>query len=154
MKKPPDICFYGPEIPGNTGTVIRLCAVTGANLHLIEPISFDMDGAKLKRAGLDYHEYADVKIYKTFDEFVQKNPNKKIYAFRTQGKTIYTNVDYTSDDILLFGPESKGLPPEIYNRPEITKALKIPMVPNRRSINLALSASIALYESWRQLGFC
>lgn len=151
--KPPDICFCHPEIAGNTGTIIRLCAITGSKLHLIEPFGFNWDDKELKRSGLDYHEFADVKRYKTFDDFVFSNKDSNIYAFRTQAKTLYTQISYKSDDILLFGKESSGLEEEVYTHRAITNQVKLPMKEGFRSLNLAVSASIGVYEAWRQLGF-
>jgi tRNA (cytidine/uridine-2'-O-)-methyltransferase len=154
--KLPQIVYFSPEIPGNTGAAIRLSAVTGSKLHLIEPLGFDLSTAKLRRAGLDYHDLTAVKIYPDFDTFLEqvyRNGQVRILAFRSQAQRVYSDFEYRATDFLLFGSESSGLPKEIYSRPEIFEQLKLPMLPGLRSMNLTNTASIVLYESWRQLGF-
>lgn len=145
--------FYEPRIPGNTGAAIRLAACSGTMLHLIEPLAFQMEDSKLRRAGLDYHDLAHVKVHKNLAEAFAEIPGN-IWAFTGQGKTLYTEVAYSAEDGLLFGPEPSGLPESVMNDPRVTERLRIPMRPGLRSLNLANSASIALYEAWRQLGFC
>jgi tRNA (cytidine/uridine-2'-O-)-methyltransferase len=146
--------FYEPCIPGNTGNAIRLAAVVGATLHLIEPLAFDMDDAKLKRAGLDYHDLAHVKVHPSFDAFLASIPEQSnLYAFTTLTEHSFGDVKYQQDDFLLFGPEPTGLPPAVLEHPRVTKSLRIPMREGVRSLNLAVSASVAVYEAWRQLGF-
>lgn len=150
---PLQIIFHTPEIPGNTGNAIRLAAVTGAHLHLVEPLGFDLSDAKLRRAGLDYHDLAHVTVHANLDHLWDTLGDKRIIAFTTHTSTIFTDVTYTPDDVLLFGRESTGLPPEVVTDPHVTLQVRIPMLPGRRSLNLANSASIAVYEAWRQLGF-
>ncbi len=147
------IVFYEPRIPGNTGAAIRLAACTGATLHLIEPLGFNFSDAHLKRAGLDYHDLAELKIHKDFDSFVHSMPQARIFAFTGHTENSFADVSYRCGDALLFGPEPTGLPVHIISHPAITRALRIPMLPHLRSLNLANSASIALYEAWRQNGY-
>ncbi len=134
------ILFYTPEIPGNTGNAIRLAAVTGAQLHLVEPLGFDFEDSKLRRAGLDYHDLAVVTVHKDLES-------------AWAALTMYTDVAYEPGDVLLFGPESVGLPTEVKQDAHVTATVRLPMLEARRSLNLANSASIALYEAWRQHGF-
>ncbi|AZI58325.1 tRNA (cytidine(34)-2'-O)-methyltransferase [Nakamurella antarctica] len=147
------IVFYCPEIPPNTGNAIRLAAVTGCELHLVEPLGFDLSDAKLRRAGLDYHDLANVTVHSNLAAAWHALAPDRIFAFSSKGTTTFTDVAYRNDDILLFGPESVGLPDEVLYSPRVTAALRIPMLPSRRSLNLANSASIAVYETWRQQGF-
>ncbi len=147
------IIFFEPEIPGNSGNAIRLSACTNSMLHLVEPLSFDMDSAKVKRAGLDYHDMAHVKVHPNLEDALNDIPGN-IYAFTGHSNEFFTDVKYKDGDGLLFGRESNGLPEEVLNNPRIAKKLRIPMMPNNRSLNLAVSASIAVYEAWRQMGFC
>lgn len=152
--KPPDIAFFSPKIAGNTGAAIRLCAVAGAKLHLVKPFGFEFSDSKLKRAGLDYHDLTNVNQYDDWQDFLNKNKQKtNIYAFTTTAKKYYQDIEYRPDDILLFGPEPDGLPKEISEHPSVSCCVRIPMRPALRSLNLTNSASIALYEAWRQLGF-
>ncbi|KEI35581.1 tRNA (uridine(34)/cytosine(34)/5-carboxymethylaminomethyluridine(34)-2'-O)-methyltransferase TrmL [Allofrancisella frigidaquae] len=147
-----NIALYEPEIPPNTGNIIRLCANVGANLHLIEPLGFKLDDKQLRRAGLDYHEFANLKIYKNFDEFYQKNKTKKIWACTTKAKQYYHQVDFDCDDILLFGPETRGLPVEVLDLLKTTQ-IKIPMRKNSRSLNLSNSVAVILYGALSNIGF-
>jgi len=147
------IIFFEPRIAGNTGNAIRLSAVTGAELHLVEPLGFDLSEPKLRRAGLDYHDLAHVVVHPNLAAALAAMPEARVLAFTTQATTRFTDVDYREDDALLFGPEPTGLPPEALADPRVTTQLRIPMLPGRRSLNLANSASIAVYEAWRQLGF-
>lgn len=147
------IVFDNPVIPTNTGNAIRTAAVTGATLHLIEPLGFDFSDKHLKRAGLDYHDLAEVKIHPTFDACMQALPDSRVFAFTTQATRWFNNVEYREGDVLLFGTEPTGLPAEHRNHPRVTDQLRIPMVPARRSMNLSNCASTAVYEAWRQLGF-
>jgi tRNA (cytidine/uridine-2'-O-)-methyltransferase len=153
----PDIAFFEPRIPGNTGAAIRLTAVTGSILHLIEPLGFDMTEAKLKRAGLDYHDLAHVVMHKNFDEFVgyvkPTENDVRIIAFTTTATRAYNSVEYNSKDVLLFGPEPDGLPRDVIDDERVDFDVRIPMRTGLRSLNLANSASIALYEAWRQGDF-
>ncbi|GHT80994.1 putative tRNA (cytidine(34)-2'-O)-methyltransferase [Actinomycetota bacterium] len=153
MSKAPDIAFLEPRIPGNTGNAMRLSACVGNTLHLIEPLGFEMDDSKLKRAGLDYHDLSHYRVYHNFDHFLREIGDRKVYAFSSHATQVFADVQYGSDDLLLFGPEPTGLPEEILEHPSITKLLKIPMQEGVRSLNLSVSASIAVYEAWRQLGY-
>ncbi|MDP5227205.1 MULTISPECIES: tRNA (cytidine(34)-2'-O)-methyltransferase [Arthrobacter] len=147
------ILFYTPEIPGNTGNAIRLAAITGAELHLVEPLGFDFEDAKLRRAGLDYHDLAVVTVHKSLQDAWDALKPRRVFAFTSDGETSYTDVDYLPSDVLMFGPESVGLPAEVKQDPHVTARVRLPMVPSRRSLNLANSASIAVFEAWRQNGF-
>ncbi|EKU94717.1 tRNA (cytidine(34)-2'-O)-methyltransferase [Actinobaculum massiliense] len=148
-----NIVFFEPRIPGNTGAAIRLAACTGAILHLIKPLGFDFSDAHLKRAGLDYHDLADLVIHENFADFANHARGGRIFAFTGHTTNNFADVSYQADDYLLFGPEPTGLPEEVMQDPAITKLVRIPMMPHLRSLNLANSASIAVYEAWRQLGF-
>lgn len=142
-----------PEIPGNTGNVIRLAAVTGAQLHLVEPLGFDFDDARLRRAGLDYHDLAGMSVHPTVEAAWQALAPERVFAFTTGGTVPHTEVDWRDGDVMMFGRESTGLSPEHRDDPHVTAQVRIPMLPARRSLNLANSVSIAVYEAWRQLGF-
>ncbi|WP_192483012.1 MULTISPECIES: tRNA (uridine(34)/cytosine(34)/5-carboxymethylaminomethyluridine(34)-2'-O)-methyltransferase TrmL [Cysteiniphilum] len=146
------IALYEPEIPPNTGNIIRLCANTGAKLHLIEPLGFDLDDKKLRRAGLDYHEFAAVLRYKNFQRFVEAHADKRIWACTTKANQYYHQVEFQKDDVLLLGPESRGLPQEVRDQLHQTQ-IKLPMLANSRSLNLSNATAIMLFEAWRQLGF-
>lgn len=148
-----DIVFYEPRIPGNTGAAIRLAACTGSTLHLIEPLGFNFSDAHLKRAGLDYHDLADLKIHPNFEEFLSNVSGRRIFAFTGHTQNNFADVSYMPGDVLLFGPEPTGLPASVLLNPAITAAVRIPMLPHLRSLNLTNSASIAIYEAWRQQGF-
>ena len=148
-----DIILYQPEIPPNTGNIIRLCANTGYQLHLIEPLGFDWDDKRVRRAGLDYHEFAHVKRHKSFEDYITQNQPKRVFACTTKGTRGHADVDYQTGDALLFGPETRGLPDDIiYGLPE-QQRVRIPMVPDSRSMNLSNAVSVFVYESWRQLDF-
>jgi len=148
-----NIVLFEPEIPPNTGNIIRLSSNSGCQLHLIEPLGFDLDEKSLRRAGLDYHQYSSLKTYKNWSEFLSNKTDGKIYAFSTKGKILYTDIDYAAGDYLLFGPETRGLPDSIRTSQHIEKVLTIPMHDSSRSLNLSNSAAIAVYEAWRQLNF-
>ena len=147
------IVLFEPEIPPNTGNIIRLCANTGAALHLIEPLGFKLEDKQLKRAGLDYHEYANLTLHKNWNAFNQAMPGKRMFAITTKGSARYTNVQVQAGDVFVFGPETRGLPEEI--RTEFAPAfrLRLPMLPESRSLNLSNSTAVLLYEAWRQVGF-
>ncbi|MFI7743991.1 tRNA (cytidine(34)-2'-O)-methyltransferase [Kocuria rhizosphaericola] len=147
------ILFHTPEIPGNTGNAIRLAAVTGAELHLVEPLGFDFGSAHLRRAGLDYHDLAVLTVHPDLDAAWAALAPERVWAFTTDGEIGHTDVAYRPGDVLLFGPESVGLPAAVKADSHVTARVRIPMLPARRSLNLANSASIAVYEAWRQLGF-
>ncbi|WP_126415572.1 tRNA (cytidine(34)-2'-O)-methyltransferase [Trueperella bialowiezensis] len=149
-----DFVFHEPKIPGNTGNAIRLAACTGARLHLIEPLAFNFADAHLKRAGLDYHDLADLVVHESWEAAKDYfGPDRRIFAFTGHTENCYADEEYTETDVLLFGTETTGLPQSVLSDPRVTKQLRIPMLPGRRSLNLANSASIALYEAWRQFGF-
>lgn len=147
------VVLYEPEIPPNTGNIIRLCANTGVVLHLIHPLGFQMDDRGLKRAGLDYHEWASVKEHENFQSFVNNIKPTRVFACTTKAKQNYADVTYTKNDAFLFGPESRGLPKEILDRFLDTNKIRIPMRPESRSLNLSNATSIILYEALRQLKF-
>lgn len=148
-----DIVFHTPEIPGNTGNAIRLAAVTGAHLHLVEPLGFDLTDAKLRRAGLDYHDLAHVTVHPDLDHLWQALGDRRVIAFTTHTTDSFAEVDYRDGDVLLFGQESTGLPDNVVDDEHVDLRVRIPMLPGRRSLNLANSASIAIYEAWRQRGY-
>ncbi|WGW13696.1 tRNA (cytidine(34)-2'-O)-methyltransferase [Saxibacter everestensis] len=148
------VVFHTPEIPGNTGNAIRLAAVTGIDLHLVEPLGFSLDDAKLRRAGLDYHDLAHVTVHPDIEAlWLALGPGRRVFAFSTSATTSFANVSYQPGDVFLFGPESVGLPDEVQCAEQVTERVRIPMLPSRRSLNLANSASIAIYEAWRQHGY-
>lgn len=147
------VFFHEPRIAGNTGSAIRLSAVTGAPLHLIEPLGFDLEDAKLRRAGLDYHDLATTTVHPDIDAALTALPDSRVFAFTSHTEHSFAEVDYRDDDVLLFGAEPTGLPEEVLAHPRITRWVRIPMLPARRSLNLAAAASIAVYEAWRQQGY-
>jgi tRNA (cytidine/uridine-2'-O-)-methyltransferase len=147
------VVLFQPEIPPNTGNIIRLCANCGARLHLIRPLGFDMSHKQLRRAGLDYHEFAEVQIYDNLADFVQAVKPARLLACSTKGTQNYTELRYTAGDAFLFGPETRGLPAEILESLPNEQLLRIPMLPENRSLNLSNATAIIVYEAWRQLGF-
>jgi tRNA (cytidine/uridine-2'-O-)-methyltransferase len=147
------ILFHEPRIPGNTGNTIRLAAATGAELHLVEPLGFDLSDTQLRRAGLDYHDLAVMTVHPNLDAAFSTFGENRIFAFTTAAERVYTDVAYEPGDVLMFGAEPDGLPDEVLAHPRITDRLRLPMLPGRRSMNLANCASIAVYEAWRQHGF-
>ena len=148
-----NIVLFEPEIPPNTGNIMRLAANTGFQLHLIEPLGFDLDDKQLRRAGLDYREWADTRRYSNYSEF-NKNCNfNTLWAFTTKGERSYSDVTFGSGDALMFGPESRGLPSEILDSLPGDNKLRIPMTASSRSLNLSNTVAIAVYEAWRQQGF-
>ena len=147
------VLFFQPQIPPNTGNAIRLAAVTGCELHLVEPLGFDLTDANLRRAGLDYHDLAHLTVHADLDAAWVALAPERAYAFTTHATRSFADVSYEPGDVLLFGPESTGLPAEVCEDPHITAQLRIPMLPNRRSLNLGNSAAIAVYEAWRQHGY-
>jgi tRNA (cytidine/uridine-2'-O-)-methyltransferase len=149
------IVLYQPEIPPNTGNIIRLCANSGSSLHLIHPLGFQLDEKSLRRAGLDYAELTDVYEYKDMHEFLEQPGMEKqrMFACSTKGKRSYVEVEYRPGDALLFGPETRGLPQEMLDSMPNEQLVRIPMCPGNRSINLSNAVSIILYEAWRQQGF-
>ncbi|HJS72282.1 MAG TPA: tRNA (cytidine(34)-2'-O)-methyltransferase [Acidimicrobiia bacterium] len=148
-----DIVFYTPEIPPNTGNAMRLAAVTGCRLHLIEPLGFQMDDARLRRAGMDYRDKAAVTVHESLDSWHAATEPGRVFAFTVTGDDLYSSVDYREGDALLFGPESVGIPGSVLSQPWVTRTLRLPMVHDVRSINLSNSAAVVVFEAWRQLGF-
>ena len=147
------IVFVEPRIPPNTGSAIRLVAVTGAHLHLVEPLGFTMSDAKLRRAGLDYRDLATVTVHPTLAHLWGEVLPARVYAFTASGRTSYADVIYRPGDVLMFGCESSGLAQDVLSGPNVTDQVRIPMLAGRRSLNLSNSAAIASYEAWRQQGF-
>jgi tRNA (cytidine/uridine-2'-O-)-methyltransferase len=147
------LVLFEPEIPPNTGNIIRLCANTGVALHLIEPLGFILEDKQLKRAGLDYHEYANINIHKSWKDFKAALHGKRMFALTTKGSTRHTNVKFQADDVFVFGPETRGLPEEIRDEFSPEHRLRLPMLPESRSLNLSNSAAVLVYEAWRQVGF-
>ena len=147
------VIFDNPVIPGNTGNAIRLCANTGAVLHLVEPLGFNFDDKHLKRAGLDYHDLADVQIHPDIEACFDALGDARIFAFTTKATSYYPDVAYQDGDALLFGTEPTGLPEAHSHHPKVTDQVRIPMLPSRRSMNLSNSAAVAVFEAWRHMGF-
>lgn len=147
------IVLFEPEIPANTGNIIRLCANTGSQLHLIHPLGFDMDDKKLRRAGLDYHEFAAVQEYDSVEEFIKKVKPARVFGISTKGQQYTHDISYKEGDAFLFGPETRGLPEKIRENLGSEHVLRIPMQPTNRSLNLSNAVSLLVYEAWRQLGF-
>ncbi len=147
------IVLFQPEIPPNTGNIIRLCANTGAPLHLIRPLGFELDDKRLRRAGLDYHEYAAMQVHETFEDYLAAASPKRLFACTTRGKRYHSEEAYKEGDALLFGPETRGLPMEILQRIPSEQWLRLPMVGQSRSLNLSNAVAVFVYEAWRQLGF-
>ena len=146
------IVLYEPEIPPNTGNVIRLAANTGAHLHLVEPLGFELSDTKLRRAGLDYRDLARVTVHPSIESLWATVPSERTYAFSTKGTNSYTNPSYKVGDAFMFGPETRGLPASIRTRYQ-GRLLRIPMQPESRSLNLANAVAVVLFEAWRQLDF-
>ncbi|MBF6172559.1 tRNA (cytidine(34)-2'-O)-methyltransferase [Nocardia blacklockiae] len=147
------VVFFQPRIPPNTGNAIRLAAGTGCELHLIEPLGFELSEPKLRRAGLDYHDLASVTVHADLAAAWQVIRPERVYAFTTHATTHNTDIAYRKGDVLLFGPEPTGLPEDVLADPAVTEQVRIPMLPGRRSMNLSNAAAVAVYEAWRQLGF-
>lgn len=146
------VALYQPEIPPNTGNIIRLCANTGAQLHLIHPLGFALDDAKLRRAGLDYREWAEVREHENLAALLASVPGR-LLACSTRAQTNYHQLQYQAGDILLFGPETRGLPSAVLESVPPEHRLRIPMRPGNRSLNLSNAVAVVLYEAWRQMGF-
>ena len=147
------VVLHEPEIPPNTGNVIRLCANAGAALHLVEPLGFSLDHAKLRRAGLDYHEFADVRVHASLDACLQAIGSPRVFALSTRGATPYHEARFAEGDVLLFGAETRGLPQSVLDGLPAAQCLRLPMRPGNRSLNLSNAVAIVVYEAWRQLGF-
>lgn len=153
VTRPLRMLFDSPQIPNNTGAAMRLAAVTGAELHLARPLGFDMDDAKLRRAGLDYRDQASTFIHESLSDAYNALLPARVFAFTAHAEIAHTDVAYQPGDVLLFGPEATGLSPDVLADPRVTARLRIPMRPGMRSLNLSNAAAIAVYEAWRQLGF-
>lgn len=147
------IVLYEPEIPANTGNIIRLCANTGAQLHLIHPLGFELEDKKLRRAGLDYHEWVNVLQYASLTDFVKKVKPNRLFALTTKGSKNYADVSYQEGDALLFGPETRGLPDIFLYQHEENLKLYLPMKPESRSLNLSNTVAIVLFEAWKKMEF-
>lgn len=147
------IVLFEPEIPPNTGNIIRLCANTGCQLHLIEPVGFELDDKRLRRAGLDYGEWRDMRVHADWQSFLTTQVPQRLWAVSTKGQARYSSVHYRSGDYLIFGPETRGLPGMILSSLPPEHVLRIPMLPDSRSMNLSNAVSVLVYEAWRQLEF-
>ncbi len=147
------VVLFEPEIPPNTGNVIRLCANTGATLHLVKPLGFRLDDRSLQRSGLDYHDLADVKVHANLELCLQALESSRVYAVETGGRRCYGDHEYRPGDAFVFGPETRGLTPEVQLRIGLERSLFLPMRPGSRSINLSNTVAIVAYEAWRRLGF-
>lgn len=147
------IALFQPEIPPNTGNIIRLCANTGSQLHLIHPLGFTLTDSQLKRAGLDYHEWVNIQHYENFETFMKSNGQRRLFACTTKGQVRYDQIEYQAEDCLLFGPETRGLPSNILAQSGKERCIRIPMYPNNRSLNLSNAVAVIVYEAWRQLKF-
>ena len=148
-----DVVLFQPEIPPNTGNAIRLCANTGARLHLIRPLGFELDDARLRRAGLDYHEYAALAVHDSLDAFRAAVQPTRLLALSTRGAQRYDRIAYRSGDALLFGPETRGLPQDLLDSIPESDRLRLPMRPGNRSLNLSNAVAVVVFEAWRQSGF-
>lgn len=148
-----DVILYQPEIPPNTGNIIRLCANTGVRLHLVKPLGFSLDDRQMRRAGLDYHEYATVQVYDDWPACAAYFHGRRMFAVSTKGAQRYDGNRYCSGDAFLFGPETKGLPAELLSQYSAERRIRLPMLPDSRSLNLSNAVAVVVYEAWRQLGF-
>ena len=148
-----DVILYQPEIPPNTGNIIRLCANTGARLHLVKPLGFTLEDKQLLRAGLDYHEFATITVHESWSECAERLKGCRLFAVSTKGAQRYDLVDYAAGDAFVFGPESRGLPVEILGETSGPGCIRVPMVPGNRSLNLSNAVAVVIYEAWRQLEF-
>ena len=147
------LILYEPEIPPNTGNIIRLCANTGVDLHLVEPLGFELDEPRLRRAGLDYREFADVRTHASLDDALAAIGEPRVFALSTRGITRYDAPRYRAGDAFLMGPETRGLPQALLDSLPAEQRLRLPMRPGNRSLNLSNAAAVVVYEAWRQLGF-
>lgn len=147
------LILYEPEIPPNTGNIIRLCANTGTGLHLIEPLGFELDEPRLRRAGLDYREFADVAVHENLEDCLHALNEPRVFALSTRGATRYSHAQFKAGDAFLFGPETRGLPNAVLDSLPPEQTLRLPMQPDNRSLNLSNAAAIIIYEAWRQAGF-
>ena len=147
------VILFQPEIPPNTGNVIRLCANTGAHLHLVEPLGFELDDARLRRAGLDYHEFASLRCHASLDDCLDALGQPRVFAFSARATQRFDRVAYREGDALLFGPETRGLPQDVLARVPASQQLTLPMREGQRSLNLSNAVAVAVFEAWRQLGY-
>lgn len=147
------IVLYEPEIPPNTGNVIRLAANTGAQLHLVQPLGFTLEDSQLKRAGLDYHEYASLKVHANWQACAEMLAGKRMFALSTRNSRVYSEIAFQDEDVFVFGPETRGLPADLLATFADEQRLRIPMRPNNRSLNLSNAVAVVVLEAWRQLGF-
>ena len=148
-----NVILYEPEIPPNTGNIIRLCANTGARLHLIRPLGFALDDKHMRRAGLDYHEYATMQVHDSLADCLRSLPQARLFAFTTKAVHHYHEVQYQAEDAFLFGPESRGLPNAILESITPERRLRLPMLPDNRSLNLSNTVAVVVFEAWRQCNF-
>ena len=145
--------LYEPEIPPNTGNIIRLCANTGFQLHLIKPLGFDLDDKKLRRAGLDYHEFANLGVHDSLEDCLESLGHPTVYAMTTKGSKPPSDVSFKAGDVILLGPETRGLPPSVRDELPPEQRIRLPMLADSRSLNLSNACAIVVYEAWRQLGY-
>jgi tRNA (cytidine/uridine-2'-O-)-methyltransferase len=148
-----DLILYQPEIPPNTGNIIRVCANTGTRLHLVHPLGFELDDRRLRRAGLDYREFATLSEYPSLEACLMKLAGRRLFALSTRGSRSYSEASFAEDDVFLFGPETRGLPQQTLDALPQDQCLRIPMRPDNRSLNLSNSVAVVIYEAWRQQGF-
>ncbi|MCE5181280.1 MAG: tRNA (uridine(34)/cytosine(34)/5-carboxymethylaminomethyluridine(34)-2'-O)-methyltransferase TrmL [Betaproteobacteria bacterium] len=148
-----NIVLYQPEIPPNTGNIIRLSANTGCRLHLVKPLGFSLDDKQLQRAGLDYHEYATLKTHENWQECRNFFAGRRLFALTTKGSKGYSEIAFQRDDVFVFGPETRGLPAEILAEFDETRRIRLPMLPTSRSLNLSNAVAVVVFEAWRQIGF-
>ena len=148
-----NIVLYEPEIPPNTGNIIRLCVNTSSKLHLIKPLGFNLDEKQVRRAGLDYHDMANISIYETYNDCLEKLKGNRFFAVTTKATKYYGDFEYKKGDVFVFGPETRGLPLSILNEMLESEKIRVPMVKNNRSLNLSNTVAIVLYEAWRQINF-
>lgn len=152
-----NVVLFEPEIPANTGNIIRLCANTGFHLHIIEPMGFTFDDKKLRRAGLDYHEFVNTQLYPNFETFLNQNQltfkDKRLFALTTKGTAKPNEVQFKVGDFIIFGPETRGLPHSILEAMESQQRVRLPMCQNSRSMNLSNAVAVTVYEAWRQIGY-
>lgn len=148
-----NLILFEPEIPPNTGNIIRLCANTGVALHLVEPLGFELDHAKLKRAGLDYREFAEVQTHSSLESCLLSLGEPRVFALSTRGTARYDAPEYRAGDAFIMGPETRGLPQELLDSLPAEQRLRLPMRANSRSLNLSNATAVVIYEAWRQLGF-
>ncbi|MBD23241.1 MAG: tRNA (uridine(34)/cytosine(34)/5-carboxymethylaminomethyluridine(34)-2'-O)-methyltransferase TrmL [Alphaproteobacteria bacterium] len=153
MKNTFQIVLFNPQIPPNTGNILRLCSHTGSKLHIIKPIGFNLDEKSLRRAGLDYYHNVDLKVYECLDQFIKNNTYDNLFLITKFGKKRYDKIKYKRNDFFMFGSEINGLTEEVYKKLKKSDKIYIPMIPGNRSINLANAVSICIYEAWKQINF-